>query len=195
LIDIPLEKILKSFNVMKFIPSTYGDTLTLSRKIDVSVRDSMIYKENVRLELPEFIGSYPNRKHVYVNECEIVHYNVGGHFASHTDRDRSNSKYRNTGALLIIPPLSVYNHTGGDLVIHKSNINNGFHPKYPNFVDIPELTIKADEKLYTLVYIPLAVEHSVTTVTSGTRRIIKYSVFVDEESCDRLGNYTGGRSD
>lgn len=184
--NIPLEKTLKSIDLDKFISSSVGNKETKTRTIDVTVRNSMIHKENIKLELPSYVGYYPNRKPIYVDDCEILRYDVGGHFVEHTDRDRSHDDHLHVGTLSIIPPLSLYPHTGGELVIHESNIKSSFYKLTGDkTITIKPMTIVADQNLYTIVYIPLGVSHSVNKVNDGMRMIIKYSLFVSESYSDR----------
>lgn len=90
-------------------------------------------------------------------------YEGGDFFSKHTD-GRANTQHY--GTLLLFPPKCLSNYVGGDLIVHKGE---------------DTITITADEKEWTLVGLPMDVEHECTPVISGKRIVFKAPFMVESK--------------
>ena len=97
----------------------------------------------------------------------ILKYEKGDFFKKHKD---GVSQKEHVSTILAIPPKSICEHSGGELVIYKDD-NTG---------DI-ECEIHADQNEWTIVCMNVNISHEVKPVLSGIRYVFKNKIIVNTE--------------
>lgn len=103
---------------------------------------------------------YPTRNPLKYEHYAIVFYKPGSFFKRHSDGRKS---LLHVGTALLLFPLSLAPHIGGDLILY---------PKGGS-----EVRIRADPECFTLVKFTVDMEHEVSCVESGERIVIKSAIF------------------
>ena len=89
----------------------------------------------------------------------ILKYEKGDFFDYHTD---GKSELNHVGTILLLPPKSFFNYTGGELVL---------------LCDDKEIIINSDENEWFCICIDINIKHKVNKILSGKRVVFKSKLF------------------
>lgn len=149
--------------------SSYGRPGPNDRYIDTDIRNSShtntTFDFNIQPELVinELKRLVPEKRKNYIDwntkqKYEVIVYETGGFFASHTDRIKSKCHF---ATLLIFPPaLEECSHMGGDLVITKENGEKFLFESSKNLQ-------------WTILAFHPRLRHEILPITSGNRVVLK----------------------
>lgn len=110
---------------------------------------------------------YPNWK-IQVIKFNLLKYDIGNFFKKHIDHyfgnfELNGKKFNHIGTILVLPPMYLHTHTGGDLVL------------FINESDVK--IIKSDTDEWTIIIFLLNTPHEVLELLSGIRYVFKGHVF------------------
>jgi hypothetical protein len=96
----------------------------------------------------------------------LLKYDIGGFFKKHCDhcqgiRESNGKKFKHVATILIIPPMFLHEHTGGELNL---------------FLDNKTETISATNE-WTIIIFKLGIVHEVLPLTSGIRYVFKGEIY------------------
>jgi hypothetical protein len=149
--SIDLDSVYKFAKSSEFVESTYGDGVNgADRIVDDDVRRSELstmkfYLGNITFENIKV----DDIKYKFTEMFEFVKYNVGGHFAEHTDRSRHRG---HTHTVCVYPPQNI---DGGELILNKN------------------ITLKMSNEKWTMIIFPIDVVHVSMPVKKGVKYLFK----------------------
>ena len=94
-----------------------------------------------------------------MREFDIIKYEQGDFFDSHID---GKSEIDHIGTILLLPPKSIFNYIGGELIL---------------IIDSNKITINSDPINWTCVVFDINVSHKVSKILGGTRIIFKSKLY------------------
>ncbi len=94
-----------------------------------------------------------------LRKWDIIQYKTGDFFESHVDGKKESN---HVGTIIIIPPKSIFDHNGGELVL---------------ICGRQEIKISSDLDKWFCVVFDTNIKHKVNEITSGTRIIFKSKLF------------------
>lgn len=118
-----------------------------------------------KLMVQQVHAQYPNWV-IHPIRFFLLKYENGGFFKPHIDHSQglrtSNDKtFRHVATILVIPPLELHPHDGGELILYLDDKNQ---------------TIKADEN-WNIVIFKLGIVHEVLELLNGIRYVFKGQVY------------------
>jgi len=155
--------------VNEFIPAEVGNSQTGKNEVNEKIRKcKIIYGCKVlynKKQYQEALSHFLDELEID-EECEkyfdLIKYDVGDFFAPHQD----GKKYNNhIGTILIYPPKNLYPYEGGELYLPNENI-----------------TLKAFEDDWTMIFLNINVLHEVKPITSGVKYIFKTKLFISRDT-------------
>lgn len=197
-------------NSVKFVKATVGNTQTGLNVLDKSARKAEKLEANVSIkmrtiylnnddddneplfkkELAQFmeIPEHISRGIVDSDGYSCFHYtllryNKGDFFVAHKDGkhkddEDGDGERRHIGTILVYPPSSFYDYEGGELYLSNDDI-----------------TIKALEHSWSVVFLNIDTLHEVKPITKGTRYVLKSEIWIPEETVKLLDEKTFKLSD
>jgi hypothetical protein len=137
---------------------------------DLSIRNSFTYdKMKLDVDMNEIINILNVVPDIYCTKIiydKVLVYTQNMFFSKHKDHNENNY---HIGTLLIMPPKSLIDFKGGELVMYDEKESDKNPIKWIH-----------DNNNWTMVYLNLGIYHSVEKILSGTRIAFKYKVFSDK---------------
>lgn len=124
------------------------------------------YCANFDSEFVDYVHiQYPNWVLYPIKFC-LLKYDIGGFFKPHCDhnqgiRESNGKKFKHVATILIIPPIHLHNHTGGELKLFLENNT--------------EIITATDD--WTILIFKLGIIHEVLPLLSGVRYVFKAEVY------------------